>query len=101
MAARKTAAEKSSVAEAVERDLAVIAKSDKELAQSALAMSALRLAREMDTSDNSATSKSMCARELRDTMDRLRELAPKEEKEDGLDDLSKRRAARRAKRATG
>jgi hypothetical protein len=88
------------VAAAVERDLALIAARDAGLAESSLAMSALRLAREMDNSGNSATSKSMCARELRDTLDRLRELAPKEETKDGLDDLSARRDRRRARSAT-
>jgi hypothetical protein len=84
------------VAAAVERDLADIAKRDKALAESSLAMSALRLAREMDNSGNSATSKSMCARELRDTLDRLRELAPQEVPSDRLDDIARQRAKRRA-----
>ena len=85
-----------SVAAAVERDLKDIAKRDAALAKSTLAMSALRMAREMDSAGNSATSKSMCARELRDTLDRLLELAPKEERGDGLDDLSARRERRLA-----
>lgn len=78
----------------VERDLAAIAKRDPELAKSGLAASALALAREMDD-DNSATSKSMCARALLDTLDRLRQLAPAKEEKDGVDELSARRAARR------
>lgn len=81
------------VAEAVERDLKALALRDRDLAESSLAMSALCLAQEMD-SDNSATSKSMCGRELRDTLDRLLELAPKVEQKDGLDDLASRRAVR-------
>lgn len=85
-----------SVAGAVRRDLAGLAERDEGLASSTLAMSALRLAELMDDAENSATSRSMCGRELRDTLDRLRELAPKEESKDGLDDLSARREARRA-----
>lgn len=88
-----------SVAGAVRRDLGEIAKRDKGLAESSLAMSALRLAELMDDAENSATSRSMCGRELRDTLGRLRELAPKEETKDGLDDLSARRAARRGSAA--
>jgi hypothetical protein len=88
-----------SVAAAVERDLKDIAKRDPALAKSTLAMSALRMAREMDSAGNSATSKSMCARELRDTLDRLLELAPKEERGGELDDLRARRERRGA--ATG
>jgi hypothetical protein len=85
-----------SVAEAVERDLADIRRRDPTLATSALAASALALAAEIDSVGNSATSKSMCARELRDTLDRLRALAPKGEENDDLDDLAARRAKRRA-----
>jgi len=93
MAARKP---QRTVAAAVERDLAEIAKRDSALAESSLAMSALRLAREMDNAGNSATSKSMCAREMRDTLDRLRDLAPQEVPSDRLDDLARQRAKRRA-----
>ena len=81
-----------SVVEAVERDLAQL---PKDLAGSVYAASALALAAEMDTR-NSATSKSMCAKELRDTMDRLRQLAPAKKEKDKLDDLSARRAKRLA-----
>lgn len=83
-----------SVVEAVERDLALIAERDKGLAESALAASALVLAAELDSAGNSATSKSMCARALREALDRLRELAPAEAEEDKLDELGSRRAAR-------
>lgn len=89
-------APETSVAAAVQRDLKDIAKRDAALAKSTLAMSALRMAREMDSAGNSATSKSMCARELRDTLDRLLELAPKEERGDELDDLRARRERRGA-----
>jgi hypothetical protein len=65
----------------------------------ALGASALVLAALMDDPDNSATSKSMCAGRLLDTMDRLRELAPPERKADKLDELGSRRAARKRKPA--
>jgi hypothetical protein len=80
--------------EAVERDVAQLAKRDRAIAGSALAAAAVALAYEIENPYNSATSKSMCAGQLRDTLDRLRELAPAEEETDGLDDLSARRAAR-------
>lgn len=61
-----------------------------------LAQSALALARAVDDVSNSATSRSMCARELRETLDRLRALAPVKGEKSGIDDLRDRRAARRA-----
>lgn len=82
------------VVEAVGRDLAALG--DDALAESALAAAALALARELDDPSNSATSKSMCARALLDTLNRLRELAPEDEEEDGVDELRARRAARLA-----
>ena len=85
------------VVAAVGRDLETIAELAPDLARGSLAASALALARELD-SDNSATSKSMCARALIDTMDRLRELAPERQEEDGIDDLEAKRAARQAAR---
>lgn len=81
---------------AVRRDLADIRLRAPAVASSTLAMSALALAREMDEEGNSATSKSMCARALLDTMDRLRELCPPEEKTDGVDELRRRRERRLA-----
>jgi hypothetical protein len=81
-----------SVEAAVSRDLAAL---PPDLATSALAMLALALAREVD-GENSATSKSMCAGQLRDTLAQLRELAPSEEEADELDDLARRRATRRS-----
>lgn len=80
---------------AVERDIAEIAKRDKRLAESGLAAAALALARELDKPKNSATSKSMCAKALRETLDRLRELTPPERTMDGIDDLAAKRATRR------
>src|SRR4029077_15526050 len=83
-----------SVTEAVVLDLEELAERDPILARSAQAATAIALARELD-SENSATSKSMCARALSETMDRLRELAPAEQKKDGVDDLSATREKRR------
>lgn len=71
------------------------------VATSSLAASALAMARELDYPWNSATSKSMCARALTETMDRLRELAPPEKEKDGVDDLERKRAERRASRGSG
>lgn len=85
-----------SVVAAVKRDLTQIAIADKALATSGLAATALALAREMDKPENSATSKSMCAGQLRDTLARLRELAPVSEESDDLDDLARRREKRLA-----
>jgi hypothetical protein len=87
------------VAAAVQRDIDKIAKADPALAESALAASALALAREIDSSRNSATSKSMCARALLETLDRMRELMPAEETSDGIDELGAKRATRRARSA--
>ena len=81
------------VARAVERDLALMPTA---LATGGLAITALALAREIDAPTNSATSKSMCARSLLETMDRLRALTPVDQEADGLDDLARRREARRA-----
>lgn len=81
-----------SVVDAVNRDLA---KLPKEWRDSTFAASALALATEMDSPSNSATSKSMCAKALKETMDRLWELAPPKKERDGLDDLAARRAKRR------
>ncbi len=78
---------------AVQRDLAAIRKRYKRLADSGRAASALALAREMD-SESSATSNSMCARALNETLAELEALAPPEAQKDGLDDLSTRRAKR-------
>lgn len=91
------------VSAAVERDLAVLAERDAELAESGLAASALALAATLDHPGNSATSKSMCAKALLDTLDRLRDLAPEKKENDGIDELRTRRSARldRGAAATG
>jgi hypothetical protein len=82
-----------SVVDAVQRDLERLGG---DLADSALAASALTLARELDKSGNSATSKSMCAKALMETMDRLRQLAPPKEVRDGVSDIAAARERRRA-----
>lgn len=87
------------VAAAVARDLAEMALRAPGIDESTLAAAALELARQLDDVGNSATSKSMCARSLIETMDKLRELAPPEEESDALDDLAAKRAARLARRA--
>jgi hypothetical protein len=87
-----------SVVKAVEHDVKTLAKRAPDLAKSALAASALALAAEIDDPNNSATSKSMCARALIDTLDRMRDLAPDGDEKDKLDELSTRRAARIAGR---
>jgi hypothetical protein len=61
------------------------------------AAAAMALAAEIDSEHNSATSKSMCARELRETLGHLRDLIPTVPADDKLDKLSKARAARRAR----
>lgn len=84
------------VFEAVLRDLDAIRARDEDLADSALAATALALASEIDNEDNSATSKSMCAKALAEIMRELRDLAPPELKEDALVDLNARRSTRRS-----
>lgn len=90
-----------SVLEATQRDIAEIAKRDKGLAASGLAALAEQLAKELDSSGNSATSKSMCAKALMDALDRLRDLAPAEQAKGRIDELGSRRAKRRASAASG
>jgi hypothetical protein len=90
------ASARTSVIEAAMHDMEAIRMRDAELADSALAASAVALAYEIENPYNSATSKSMCARELRDTMDRLVQLAPQAKPKDRVDDLAKRREDRRS-----
>ena len=84
------------VVDAVHAELARLAKRDPDLAVSATAMAALALARELESYGNSATSKSNCAKELREAMAALWALAPAEVANDSIDELQKRRAKRRA-----
>lgn len=81
-----------SVVEAVQRDLDAFGGG---LADSSLAATALALAHELDAAKNSATSKSMCAKALVDTMERLRSLAPPREASDGITDIAEARERRR------
>jgi hypothetical protein len=79
---------------ALKADLAIMGRAAPELAESSLAATALALARAIDAPRTSPTAMSMCARELRELLDRLRELMPEGEERDRLDDLSARRATR-------
>ena len=88
-----------SVLAAVNRDLKRIAAADKALGEGALAESARVLARELDKPNNSATSKSMCARALTEVLNRLRELKAPATKGDRVDELEARRAKRIRRRA--
>jgi len=90
-----------SVAEAVERDLDAVREASPDLADSALAATALALAAEIDEPKNSATSKSMCAARLNETMATLRELMPPKREADGIDDIAEQRKKRRAVAAEG
>lgn len=79
------------VAAAVERELDRL---DPEIKEGGLAASALALGRRLDRLDTSAAAAASCARALRETLDRLRELQPPAEETDQLDELSTRRAER-------
>jgi hypothetical protein len=81
------------VVDAVEYDLAALAERAPSIPNTALAASALELARQLDDPDNSATSKSMCSRALTETMDRLEALAPPKREGDRLDKLRDSRAS--------
>lgn len=83
-----------SVVAAVQRDLGAIGEVAPDLASSGIAAAALALAAEIDDPNNSATSKSMCARALREALDRLRELMPPAKERNKLDDLASRRTKR-------
>ena len=85
-----------SVEEGVRNELLALQKRDPRLVSGAQAASALELARQMD-SGSSATSKSMVAKALNETMAALHAQAPPEEVADRLDELSKRREARLAR----
>lgn len=83
--------------DATESELARIRKRKAEVADSALAAAALRMAFEIDHPYNSATAKANCVNELHKIMDRLLELAPAGEEQKGaLDELKARRAKRKA-----
>ena len=84
------------VAAAVAAELAEYGRRKPGLERSPLAAAALALAADMDDPATGSTSRSMVAKELRDTLAALRALAPAEEAKDDLDELAERRAARRA-----
>lgn len=64
---------------------------------SALGVSALRLAVDVDSAGTSATARAMGVKELRAILDRVRELSPPAVEGDRVDELGSRRAKRRAK----
>ena len=66
-----------------------------DLGGSGLAAVAVAMAQEIDA-DNSATSKSMCAKALQDILSQLRVLAPARAERDRIDDLADKRNRRRA-----
>lgn len=82
--------------QAVTDELVRVRKLDKDLASGPLAASALAMARTVDDLANSATSRSMCNRELRECLAELRELMPESREADGVDHLAARRAKRLA-----
>lgn len=63
----------------------------------ALAATALVMAHELDNPKPSLAMKAIAAKELREAMDRLLELAPPKRREDGIDQIAKQRARRRAR----
>lgn len=66
------------------------------LGSEAISESALSLARALDNPKTSPNARAFCAKELRETLDRLRELAPSREQRDAIDDLADRRTKRLA-----
>lgn len=70
-------------------------------ASSPEAASALALAAELDDGANSATSKSMCARALNETIEKLRALAPPKREATGLDAIRDDRGLRLVGGAAG
>jgi hypothetical protein len=84
---------RTSVVDAIERDLAEM---PERVRGSALAATAVQLAYELQDPYNSATSKSMCAKSLMEALAALRALAPPKRKADDVDEIADRRAQRRA-----
>lgn len=83
---------RTSVVEAIERDLSAMPDA---VRMSALAATAVQLAYELENPYNSATSKSMCAKSLMEALAMLRALAPPKRKADDIDDIADQRAKRR------
>lgn len=82
------------VVESVQGDIDRLAERMPLVAECAEAALALALASEIDASRNSATSKSMCARALSETMKDLRAMVPPEEKKGALHGIKSGRALR-------
>ena len=76
-------------------DFEELAKRAPGLAKGSLAASALVMAARLDDFSTSATAQSMCAKALREAMDRLAELAPPVATKDGVSDLQAERERRR------
>lgn len=84
------------VVTALEGELAEMRKRAPDIADSTQAAAALQLAYELQDPFNSATSKSMCARALNDTLEDLRDLAPKPKPKDAINELEEKRRERQA-----
>jgi len=85
------------VVDATRAELEEIRERDPRVANSALAAAALSMAFELDHPYNSATAKSYCVKELRQTMDTLREQAPPQVKGGSrLEQLRKEREEKEA-----
>jgi hypothetical protein len=82
-----------SVVAAVERELEPL---PSVLREGALAAAAVALAEILDDGHNSATSRSMVAKELRETLSCLRALAPPKREQDTVDEIAAAREKRRA-----
>lgn len=82
------------VIDAVDRDLALLREHSPDVADSALGAAARSLAIELENPYNSLTSKAMATRELREDLDRMRELAPPVPKRDALDEVAHKRKGR-------
>lgn len=85
-----------SVVEAVARELAALPDG---LGESGLAAAALALAESVDDPSTRPTAKAMCARELRETMSQLRQLAPAKLKSSKIDDIARKRTERHRRQA--
>lgn len=82
------------VSEAVASELAQLEPRLAGASSSPLAAAAMVLAGELDSAGTSATAKALCARAMRECLDRLWERVPAAEESNPLDDLRARRAAR-------
>lgn len=89
------------VIDAIDAELAELRERAPALAGSVLAAAARALAFELESPYNSLTSKAQATKELREDMDRLRELAPPERKRDKLDEVNEARERRRAAGGAG